>query len=245
MQSDPYGRTSIGLQGYYSPGGLYGHNEDEDFNAAHPGAEADYFYGRLTLERITRLPWDFSLVLRGTGQAASGNLIASEQLGVGGFNSVRGYEEREVNGDRGFYGNLELRTRSFSLMQMFSKSKWVNNMKLVDQLQFLAFMDYGLVEEIEHVDPTAGVTTSHLWSVGGGLRYTINRYLNVRFDYGVQLHDSGETASGSEWRVGLNIQNVFDKAPDQTQNVSTRFAIQGLTGDLYGRRYNLNLNYSF
>lgn len=56
---------------------------------------------------------------------------------------------------------------------------------------------------------------------------------------------SGETSSGSEWRVGLNVQNIFDKAPDQTQNVSTRFAIQGLTGDLYGRRYNLNLNYSF
>jgi outer membrane receptor protein involved in Fe transport len=43
----------------------------------------------------------------------------------------------------------------------------------------------------------------------------------------------------------LNVQNILDQAPDQVQNVSTRFAIQGLTGDLYGRRYNLNFNYSF
>ncbi len=56
---------------------------------------------------------------------------------------------------------------------------------------------------------------------------------------------SSETASGAEWRVGLNVQNLFDKGPNPVPNVSTRFAIQGLTGDLYGRRYNLNFNYGF
>jgi outer membrane receptor protein involved in Fe transport len=56
---------------------------------------------------------------------------------------------------------------------------------------------------------------------------------------------SGETATGANWRVGLNVQNLFDKGPNPVPNVSTRFAIQGLTGDLYGRRYNLNFNYSF
>jgi hemolysin activation/secretion protein len=202
LLSDRWGRTSVGLQGYFSPGGLYGENTDEAFSQSHSGASSDYVYGRLTLERITRLPWDFSLVLRGTGQAASGNLIASEQLGMGGFSSVRGYDEREVNGDRGGYGNLELRTPSFSLLRAFGKSKIIQNAKLVDQLQFLAFMDYGFVENNE---PDEGETTAHLWSVGGGLRYTINRYLNVRFDYGVQLRDSGDTASdyGSRGHLGV------------------------------------------
>jgi len=59
------------------------------------------------------------------------------------------------------------------------------------------------------------------------------------------LSYNGETATGATWRVGLNIQNVFDRKPNPVPNVSTRFAIQGLTGDLYGRRYNLNFNYSF
>lgn len=63
--------------------------------------------------------------------------------------------------------------------------------------------------------------------------------------WNLMLNYNGETAGGATWRLGLNIQNVFDRAPYPTQNVSTRFAIQGLTGDLYGRRYNLNLNYSF
>jgi len=70
---------------------------------------------------------------------------------------------------------------------------------------------------------------------------TVDAYTfwNMTFSY------SGETAGGAQWRAGLNVQNILDQAPDQVQNVSTRFAIQGLTGDLYGRRYNLNFNYSF
>jgi outer membrane receptor protein involved in Fe transport len=59
------------------------------------------------------------------------------------------------------------------------------------------------------------------------------------------LSYNGETNTGGTWRVGLNIQNLFDKGPNPVPNVSTRFAIQGLTGDTYGRRYNLNVNYSF
>jgi len=56
---------------------------------------------------------------------------------------------------------------------------------------------------------------------------------------------SGETSTGATWRVGLNIQNVFDKDPIIVPNVSTRFAIQGLAGDTLGRRYNINFDYSF
>ncbi len=59
------------------------------------------------------------------------------------------------------------------------------------------------------------------------------------------LSYNGETSTDSTWRVGLNVQNLFDKGPNPVPNVSTRFAIQGLTGDTYGRRYNLNFNYSF
>ena len=78
-------------------------------------------------------------------------------------------------------------------------AKW----KVPDQLQFLAFTDYGLAE---NVDPGPDETTSHLWSVGGGLRYTINRYLTFRFDYAVQLRDSKAPVSsdyGSRAHIGV------------------------------------------
>jgi hemolysin activation/secretion protein len=195
--NDKWGRTSVGIQGFYSPGDITDLNSTANFDTQHVGAEADYYYGRLTLERITRLPWDFSWIVRGGAQAASGNLIPSEQLGVGGYNTVRGYGEREANGDRGFVVSTEVRTPAITLLGR--NSKW----QMQDQLQFLAFTDYGMAES---VDPQPGETTSHLWSVGGGLRYTINRYLSFRFDYAVQLRDSKAPVSsdyGSRAHIGV------------------------------------------
>lgn len=64
--------------------------------------------------------------------------------------------------------------------------------------------------------------------------------------WSTMLSYNGETAGGASWRVALNIQNVFDKRPTMVPSAaSERFAAQSLTGDVYGRRYNLNVNYSF
>jgi len=189
--SDRWGRTSFGLQGYYSPGGLVGKNENEDFNGQHQGATADYLYGRLTVERVTRLAWDCSFLLRGVAQVASGNLIPSEQLGIGGYNTVRGYEEREANADQGFVGSAELRSPSFRVLGRVSK--W----KLEDQLQFLGFFDYGYVKNV-HLATDESPSHSDLESVGAGLRYTVNRYLAVRFDYAYRLVGSGVVGASGE-----------------------------------------------
>jgi len=54
---------------------------------------------------------------------------------------------------------------------------------------------------------------------------------------------SRDTSSGATWSVGLNIQNVFDKDPIPVPSVSARFPVQSFTGDLFGRRFNLNFDY--
>jgi hemolysin activation/secretion protein len=202
-RNDPWGRTSAGLQGFFSPGDITDQNSDTAFDSQHQGAEANYYYGRLTIERVTRLPWNMSWIVRGGGQLANGNLIPSEQLGVGGYNTVRGYDEREANGDRGFVVSSEVRSPAYSVLGR--NSKW----KVQDQLQFLAFMDYGLAENVDPAPSIAGNpgdTTAHLWSVGGGLRYTINRYLSFRFDYAWQLRDSNapvESDYNSRAHIGV------------------------------------------
>ena len=98
------------------------------------------------------------------------------------------------------------------------------------------------------------------WSFQMQGRYTDSVAINGTWIEGIDVDDntlpsitwwnarigySGETANGATWRVGLNIQNLFDKQPIIVPSVSTRFGIQGLTGDEYGRRYNLNMNYNF
>jgi hemolysin activation/secretion protein len=194
---DSWGQTSAGLQGFFSPGDITDQNTDSAFDTQHKGAEANYYYGRLTVERVTRLPWNMSWIVRGGGQLANGNLIPSEQLGVGGYNTVRGYDEREANGDQGFVVSTEFRSPAFTVLGR--NSKW----KVQDQLQFLAFMDYG---QTRNVNPDPAEVTEKLWSVGGGLRYTISRYLTFRFDYGVQLRDSNAPVPsdyGSRAHIGV------------------------------------------
>lgn len=180
---DAYGQTTFGGTVFFSPGGLFNHNTDTDFGLTRfNGTKASYYYVRLEGERDTKLPWGFTWVLKGTVQLTDDALLPSEQIGVGGYSTVRGYEERFANGDHGWVINNELRTPSWKITNL------TGNPETGDYLQFLLFYDagsaslaYALNTDDIHVDLSA---------VGAGLRYTIARNASLRLDYGYQLqHD--------------------------------------------------------
>ena len=182
---DRFGATSIGGQLYYSPGDVLEKNTDEYFNKARYDAKADYLYARLQARRETTLPLGFSWVLNATVQFANGNLLPTEQLGVGGYTTVRGYDERQVNSDEGWIISNELRTPAFSPLKDWCKWGWAD-----DKLQFLGFFDYGVGRNV-HLQPLEP-SSKTLSSVGCGLRYSARKNLELRFDYGWQLRDLGE-----------------------------------------------------
>jgi hemolysin activation/secretion protein len=184
---DNWGVTRFDASLVYSPGGWLPHNNDFYFNVSNPGAKAEYTYGSLDIERTQRLPWNFSLILTGHGQLSDGNLIGSEQMPLGGFSAVRGYEEDAAYGDEGYLLKQELRLPPFSLSACFMP-KFGENL-YGDQLQFLVFHDYG-VAHTAHLTP-GNPQDITLESAGVGFRYTFTQYLAVRFDYGWQLHDPG------------------------------------------------------
>lgn len=198
VETDPWGRTSIDESLYLSPGGWSSDNSDAAFAGSHFGATSDYVYNTLVLERLTRLPADWSLVLRGTLQTSNANLAPSEQLGFGGYDTVRGYDEREVNTDEGFIFTTEVRSPTLSLGDTFHVTQFK------DQLQFLAFWDYG---SGSNHNPLPGEPSEiPLSSLGAGLRYTINTYLSVRYDYAFQLLRTGfDNDHGSRSDIGLVI----------------------------------------
>jgi hemolysin activation/secretion protein len=195
--SDDFGSTSASATGFLSPGGLTSDNNDAYYAATRAGARADYMYAQYTLNRITRLPMDFTWSVRGEIQHADANLIPSEQLGVGGYESVRGYEEREANGDNGFLLSNEIATPPVSVFDAIGLSK------VKDQLQFLAFVDYGGTS-LHQLTPADVNPDTNLLGVGPGVRYVINPYLSVRFDYGFQLINTGYgTGEHSRGHVGV------------------------------------------
>ena len=181
---DDYGSTSASGTGFWSPGGISAYNDDNDYIMQRGGARDNYAYGQVTLNRVTRLPFDFTWTVRGEIQEADANLLPSEQLGLGGYETVRGYEEREVNGDNGFLLSTEVATPPVSIGEFFGVPQ------IKDQLQFLGFVDYGGTS-LHNVTPADINPNTNLLGVGPGVRYVINPYLSFRFDYGFQLIQTG------------------------------------------------------
>ncbi len=201
---DNFGQTSFGFESYFSPGYVSHNNTDSAFELLRSGTRADYEYVRLNLERDTRLPRNFSWILKITGQFTSERLLPSEELGVGGHDTVRGYDERTASGDEGWIISNEFRTPPISLLR-FTPLRWRTPPKAdretaapgyPDQLQFLGFFDYGTAH-ITDAQPGEDRNVE-LASVGVGLRYVISRYLSVRLDYGWQLIPSKVTTVSSE-----------------------------------------------
>ncbi|WP_420559830.1 ShlB/FhaC/HecB family hemolysin secretion/activation protein [Tepidicaulis sp.] len=179
--ADEYGQTALTNSFVYSPGNLNSHNTDQAFAASGAAfADSEYLYDTLELTRVTQLPYDASWVLRAKGQWADGNLIASEQLGGGGVDSVRGYEERAVNRATGALLSSELRSPAFPVLGNLADG-------LSDRGQLVAFWDYGYLRDRDAQPGTPQTAT--LESAGVGARYVLDRYLSVRFDYGWQLRE--------------------------------------------------------
>ncbi len=175
---DKHGATSFGSTLYISPGDMMSDNSDAEFAASRSKASADYVYARFNVNRVTRLPKDFSWIAELQFQLSTNNLLGSEQFGIGGYQTVRGYDAYQAVGDEGVLIKNEIRTPTTTLLKRLS-------IEVPDeQLQALWFFDYG---SVKNVDLLAGEGGTDLMSTGVGLRYSIAPYLTLRADYGWQL----------------------------------------------------------
>ncbi len=194
---DPVGGTSLKLSGYYSPGHLTSRQSKDEYEVARAGTDPEYGYAQIELERTWRLPGGASLVNRFTGQVSTDRLPISEQRGFGGYSTVRGYDEREVNADQGFMTTVELRSPEIVLGRFGGKGR------LENRLQLLTFWDYG--NAVNHTRLGGEDKTTELHSVGVGVRYRIGSHLSIRFDYGFRLKDTGGELDDDGGRCHLSI----------------------------------------
>jgi hemolysin activation/secretion protein len=181
-KSDAQGSTRGSISAYFSPGGIGGSNNDEAFMVQRAGATANYEYVRASFSRLQRVFGDFTVALSTQGQWSSARLLPIEQFGLGGEDSVRGYDDRVVNGDDGISAQLELRTPSRQLFE-----------GIADQTQALIFVDAG--RDWQH-DLQQGGTENTLVSAGPGLRAQIGSHGTIKADYGWQLARLAGTSSG-------------------------------------------------
>lgn len=161
-----------------SPARMLPNQTDADFDNLRAGARPQYFYTKLMVAVDQKLMNDWNLSAQGRGQFAFAELIPSEQFFLGGYSTVRGYEERVVGGDNAVCGNLELKTPNFTVAGI-----WMP--KFGDKMNFLGFVDGGYAWFRKEV---AGTPVSQgLLSFGPGVRYSVSSYFTSRLDVGFPL----------------------------------------------------------
>jgi hemolysin activation/secretion protein len=179
-----------------SPGGWLPDMTDADYNSLRPGATNQWIYGRGVFRYLQKTTLGFSTELDIRFQASSGNLIPSEQIGIGGSETVRGYDERQLNYDQGIIGNFEIRTPPIALISS------LRGRKVKDSIQFLVFFDYGIGTNYELIPGEAN--HEYLMGVGPGVRYTLDPWIAFRLDWGFKLHQKpGFTGGPSMLHFGL------------------------------------------
>lgn len=192
---------SLGLSYNLALGG--GRGGANDVQAVRPGGRLHYSVMHGSAQVGGPLLDDGSAAASGTGtvslraawQGSPDALIPGEQFGLGGAQSVRGYEERELSGDTGVQGSLEF--RSAELLQRWAPGPAGLSPagEQDSQLYALMFVDAGWLHNNLATPCLNGLFSCYLSSYGAGLRYTHARW-QLRLDWGHALSNGTVTRKG-------------------------------------------------
>ncbi|WP_417737918.1 ShlB/FhaC/HecB family hemolysin secretion/activation protein [Rosistilla oblonga] len=185
---------------YIGPGsGFTSHSSAADFNTIRANTDPSYVYYRGHINGCYELPRN--LEFRGglTGQISSDRLLFSETLGLGGYDTIRGYDQRTLNGDGGWIANLEL-----------GFQPWIKRTSRgTSVLRSFVFADLG---EAYTRSPVPGeIGDQFISSAGVGMRYAISNRVNLRLDYGHGFNDVPGTQKQD--RIHLGLVSLFGPVP--------------------------------
>lgn len=137
------------------------HTQDADFGAVRAGAQARYTLLRASVSAGASFADEWQIHARLSGQFTHDALVPGEQFGLGGASTVRGYQEREVTGDRGILGTLEV------VSPDIAKALGLG----AGSLRLVGFADFGHVDNLLGTPCRGELTACSLASVGIGWRF--------------------------------------------------------------------------
>lgn len=177
------------------------HGAQADFDAVRPGAPRRYTVLRVGAQASMPVLEDLRIAGRLSLQHSGDALVSGEQFGLGGAQSVRGYEERELSGDSGWQLSLEL----------ISPRLGVQALPATTDLRLLAFADAGEVRNQGGLACRSGSSRCKAASVGVGLRLGWGP-VQLRADVARALHDASGASTGTErgdWRGHVALSASF------------------------------------
>jgi len=181
----------------------------EDFDAKRFKATASFIHLNADVSHTQDLPGGAQFFAKMQGQVADQPLVSSEQLSLGGQDTVRGYLESEVLGDYGAAGTLELRSPNLApyLEQKLDNPPGAPvKFNAFDEWRFFAFADAG---RARIYDPLQDQQSQFdLASYGVGMRLKTLQHLNSYFFVGMPLISQQVTLAHNP-RVGFRVWGEF------------------------------------
>jgi hemolysin activation/secretion protein len=170
------------------PGAANG--QESDFNAARPspnggdGASSRYTIVRFGASIVNAFESNWQVRVAFNAQYTSDALVSSEQFGIAGATAVRGFLEREIVRDTGYFINLELYSPNLA-------GKLVSG---GGNMRGLLFYDIARAAN----NPLSGEARqqSRIASIGAGFRWNIQRNFNMRFDLARVMDEGGSKKAG-------------------------------------------------
>ncbi|MBP6900353.1 MAG: ShlB/FhaC/HecB family hemolysin secretion/activation protein [Burkholderiaceae bacterium] len=157
------------------------------FEAVRPGSRVHYAVLRLN-GIVTLRPIETAVLqLRASAQYSDTPLVPGEQFGIGGSLSVRGYEERELNGDWGTQFSLELSSANVA-------ESWFGLART--ELRGLLFADAGWTGYGDGSACLAGRSACRIGGLGAGLRLAM-RQAQFRLDLAQAMAGGQRTQRGA------------------------------------------------
>ena len=167
------------------------------FQASRLGARPGYLIWRWGINHNRAFGNDWQMRAAFNGQATRDRLVAGEQFGIGGIDSVRGFLEREIVNDHGYRGTIEGYTPDLAGL-----TDWLSGYRM----RGVAFYDFGRVTRLE---PLASEPFGQsIGSAGFGVRLSRGVNLSLRLDYAV-VTDKGGLQSRGDGRMHMTFAYIF------------------------------------
>lgn len=191
-------RRDIGFYLSYAqniPGGNDG--ADWNFKLSRQDARAAYRIWRLGGIYTHSFQKEWQVRVKIDAQYSQDALIAAEQFGLGGAESIRGFNERYTSNDKGYRSNWEIYTPEMGTRMGFDKAR----------VRFLAFYDTGY---LGRNSPQPGEPERvSLDSAGIGMRMSYGTNFTAKVDFAQVMHDGAQFGSqagrthANRWHLSL------------------------------------------
>lgn len=151
------------------------HGDDGDFSQSPYLANDDFTKYNYGFDYSRQIAKDWQIHLAGNGQATKDHMIPGEQFRIGGMDSVRGWHESVISGDKGYRWSVEAISPDFGD-------------KIGDKIgaRGLLFFDKGHVSNAKNILHQSTTNPDiNIASVGAGLRFNYGKEIVGRMDYAV------------------------------------------------------------